>query len=38
MKAAKTYVDVANGSVHSDNDTLKKKVVEIMEGLSEAVA
>lgn len=38
MKAAKTYVDVSNGSIHSDNDTLKDKVVEIMEGLSEVVA
>lgn len=38
MKAAKTYVDVATGEVHSDNETLKQRAMALVELIEEAEA
>lgn len=35
MKAAKTYIDVKSGEVHSDNYTLEKAVKAIIEEMDE---
>ena len=35
MKAARTYIDVTTGRVHSDNDTLQRAVERILERLKD---
>lgn len=35
MKAARTFIDIATGNVHSDNYTLEQTVKELLESMME---